>query len=585
MSNGYLIPENAQPAGIRCLRVFVPDAPLYIAAFLGALTYFGQWTAWERDEQKRGQFAAQAWREANELTIDGLSMPCSDNTITDDEMSEILDKLNDVISRLTEIEDMNITVTQTNSGCCCDGTDTGSTSQVSNMVIDPNDDGIIPPYDTDPVDVINITKCRAANYLARMVTETIRALAGRLGGGMLLILGIAEVLIAILSWIDLIPGDEVVGSVIGLLGLITIAQAIARMAGTTVFTWGVLDELAERLESPDIASGFVCALYNFNNASELGAALSSFLQSQVNQLDTDSFVKDAMIDVFDLLFDARIINWYVQNIGSIVPADFVAPYGCLCGATGDSCPTQNIVLAGLGNFPAGDLTGTTQGFASEFNSQTGYHEIIFELSTNYCVTIDNGSYTPTETHEKCAAGVMVSSDGSCIRRFVARSLSPFATAVEFKSQTIDCVCLEPQIACINMQTQSGVDGIEYEAIIDDTNEVWAADYRLRVFGGVTSAIVNGAILQISLTNPRSEQTGTVISIGLRNSGVWEYHEIVTAAEIGSGGLFPVSFPDVSLNDVFSGDVQIRVKNSSTQPMDVIPPQEIRFGTLCLHGNQ
>jgi len=438
--NGYLIPENAQPADTRCLRVFVPDDPLYIAAFLGALTYFGQWTAWERDEQKRGQFAAHAWREANELTLDGLSLPCGDYPITDEEMSEILEQLADIRSQLAEINNMNVTQTVNVGGCGCGDGSTSTTT--TGTIIDPEDTGIIPPYMTDEIQASAGVRCRAANHLSRMVSETIRALAGRLGGGVLLIVGIAQVLFSILTWIDLVPGDEVVGSVIGILGLITIAQAIARMAGTTVFTWGVLDELAEILESPTVAQEFVCALYGGSNAEELGNALTSFLNSKISQLNTDEFVKNAMIDVFHLLFDPRIINWYVENIDSIVPADFIPAYSCLCGATGDSCPTQNIVLAGVGSFPTlvGGLEGTTQGFASQFNGQTGYYEIIFELADNYCVTIENGAYTPTENNEKCASGVMVPSDGSCIRRFVASSLEPFATAVTFNQVSNNCDC-------------------------------------------------------------------------------------------------------------------------------------------------
>lgn len=441
VNNGYLIPDDPSPSNNRCVRVYVPNDPLYMAALLGALTYLGQWTAWERDALHRGVLAADSWKDANDLTLDGLSFPCSDNPITDDEMSEILEQLAEIRSQLAEINEMNVTQTVNVGGCgCCD--DESTTTQTTSGSIDPQDTGIIPPYNTDPIEISDYTKCRSTNYLAAMVTETIRALSGRLGGGVLLILGITEVLIAILSWIDLVPGDEVVGSVIGLLGLITIAQAIARMAGTTVFTWGVLDELAEILEVEFVAESFVCALSGWTNSQELGASLSLFINSRIDELSTDDFVKDAMKDVFSLLFDSPLINWFVENAESVVPADFVAQYDCLCGATGDSCPTQNIVLAGVGSLPsiAGDLSGTTQGFGSSFNSKTGYYEVILELADNYCVTIDNATYSPIEEHEKCSGGVMVPSDGSCIRRFVARSQTPFGTAVTFVEQSVDCTC-------------------------------------------------------------------------------------------------------------------------------------------------
>jgi len=440
LNSGYLIPENPSPSNNRCVRVYVPNDPLYMAALLGTLTYLGQWTAWERDALHRGSLAADSWKNANDLTLDGLSLPCSDNPITEEAMSEILDKLNDVISRLTEIEHMNITVTQTN-GCCCDGDTTSTSTTTTSRTIDPEDTGIIPPYNTEPIDISDPMKCRTTNYLAKMVTETIRALAGRLGGGALLVLGIVEVLFFVLSWLDMIPGDEVVGTVIGMLGLITIAQAIARMAGTTMFTWGVLDELAEFLESPQVAEEFVCALSGWTNAEELGSLVTSFINSKIAELDTVQPVRDAMITVFGLLFDSPLINWFTQNSERIVPADFIPQYDCLCGATGDTCPTSNLALAGYGDVPSGDLTGTTENYNTVFNSKTGFYEIIFELAANYCVSIDYGNYTPEEMHEVCSDGVMVSSDGTCIRRFAARSQSPFATAVTFDGITENCYCI------------------------------------------------------------------------------------------------------------------------------------------------
>lgn len=69
---GYLIPENPTPEEMACILVFYPNDPFYLRALLGALSYFGTWTAWERDASKRGRLAAAAWKEANECTYDSM---------------------------------------------------------------------------------------------------------------------------------------------------------------------------------------------------------------------------------------------------------------------------------------------------------------------------------------------------------------------------------------------------------------------------------------------------------------------------------------------------------------------------------
>lgn len=48
---------------------------------MGALDYFGTWSAWERDEDKRGQLAAKIWKQANEQTREAFEMGCFDELI------------------------------------------------------------------------------------------------------------------------------------------------------------------------------------------------------------------------------------------------------------------------------------------------------------------------------------------------------------------------------------------------------------------------------------------------------------------------------------------------------------------------
>lgn len=457
MKKGYLIPENAQPTTNRCLRVFVPDDPLYIAAFLGALTYFGQWTAWERDKEKRGQFAASAWKDANELTIDGLSLACGDYPLTEDEMSDILDKLDEISERLKELEDMDVIVNQTvNSGCgCgCDGETSSTTNTVTTPIIDPTDTGISPPYDDTVYTVVDAVKCRAANWLVDKTIGVIRGWAN-IGAVEVTVVAVAGAFFTIFA----VLGGVATGGIVAGVVVFTIAGLVIQLAQYDDFQVDDLDILAAEIES--MREEFVCVMYGWTTASELSAALLGFLYSRVDETATSvgwtEETKDKVKVVFEKIFGSEFSNYIVQNVGAIVPADFVAQYSCLCGATGDSCPNANLHLSAYGELPAGDLTGTTEGFASTFNSTTGYYEIIFELAENYCVTIENGVYTPEESHEKCSGGVMVPSDGSCIRRFVARSQTPFGTAVTFDSQSEDCSCEPSDLLVWRLGTDDGHD--------------------------------------------------------------------------------------------------------------------------------
>lgn len=76
---GYLIPDNAQPDEMDCILVFYPDDPFYLRALIGSISYLSTWTAWQRDADRRGRLAAEAWKEANECTFDTIDMGCLDN--------------------------------------------------------------------------------------------------------------------------------------------------------------------------------------------------------------------------------------------------------------------------------------------------------------------------------------------------------------------------------------------------------------------------------------------------------------------------------------------------------------------------
>lgn len=72
---GYLLPDgDAYTDVLRWFLVAVPDKPEYVRAALGAYTRFTKWWVWERDPEKRGADAADAWDEAVHATLGALEM-------------------------------------------------------------------------------------------------------------------------------------------------------------------------------------------------------------------------------------------------------------------------------------------------------------------------------------------------------------------------------------------------------------------------------------------------------------------------------------------------------------------------------
>lgn len=81
---GYPLPDGELGEDkIVCQLVYLPDRPEYWQALLAAVHYFSTWTAWERDDDKRGKDAASNWRAAFELTIGCWRMTCLEGLIDD----------------------------------------------------------------------------------------------------------------------------------------------------------------------------------------------------------------------------------------------------------------------------------------------------------------------------------------------------------------------------------------------------------------------------------------------------------------------------------------------------------------------
>jgi hypothetical protein len=81
---GYLLPEgDAYTEELCCALVFYPDKVEYRRALLGSIVYLSNWLAWERDSEKRGKDAAEAWKLAVECTMECWNMRCLEDLIAD----------------------------------------------------------------------------------------------------------------------------------------------------------------------------------------------------------------------------------------------------------------------------------------------------------------------------------------------------------------------------------------------------------------------------------------------------------------------------------------------------------------------
>jgi hypothetical protein len=74
----YIIPAEPEPESDVCIRVYVPDDPLYVAAFWGCYEYLTAWLAWERDEAHTGKIVAARWKAAFQKARD--IWDCSDGS-------------------------------------------------------------------------------------------------------------------------------------------------------------------------------------------------------------------------------------------------------------------------------------------------------------------------------------------------------------------------------------------------------------------------------------------------------------------------------------------------------------------------
>jgi len=208
--------------------VFYPDKEEYRRALLGSLSYLGTWLAWELDDQKRGRQAAQAWKNANDLTLECWNMAC-------------LEQLQEDVAAIRAL--------LAGADYCCNGNTTinpgpGQTTEIEPGVGDP------PPYYGET----EITSWEDWEehvcYNAHRWVDDLIATAETLNEGSntgIITLGLVAAALALLSFTGL-------GIPIAITIAITSLSAISA-AGALIFA-----DTAQDLE--DAREDIVCALIN-----------------------------------------------------------------------------------------------------------------------------------------------------------------------------------------------------------------------------------------------------------------------------------------------------------------------------------
>jgi len=162
VGKGYLLPENVDPEGFTCLKIYIPNDPTgyYLAAMSGAYSDMGRWVQWERDGTDRARLAANVWKQAIDFTYDFGWLECGMDCCDD-----LTERLIRIEALLGEFTDMNINV-----NCCgCGGCGCGSGSG-QNPWIDENGQPLpiespTIPGQNEPDNDVSTWKCDATHQL------------------------------------------------------------------------------------------------------------------------------------------------------------------------------------------------------------------------------------------------------------------------------------------------------------------------------------------------------------------------------------------------------------------------------------
>ena len=302
---GYLLPENPQPDGLLCLKIYIPNDPTgyYLSAMSGAFSDMGRWVNWEKDGTNRARLAAIAWKEAIDFTYTNGWLNCMD----------CCDEIDDILKRIEELENMNINVNCGGCGCGC-GCKNGSDSMVGEDGL-PISTGIPPVPSTDePENFVGAWLCDAANEFVDKWIDFYGNMfnLGIIGQGSL------AAILSLAIAAGILTGG--IGTILILIAAITILPA------ATAADW-IRDWLVENHD------GLVCAMVSaaspavaFNNSLAYLAAHKSDQHGTFAGAWIERVIQPVFQDTdWNLLFTPDSFEISPGNVGSVCNCQQVVP--------------------------------------------------------------------------------------------------------------------------------------------------------------------------------------------------------------------------------------------------------------------
>lgn len=229
----YLLPENPNPPGDRCIVVYLPDDDAFQRALMGSLEFLATWVAWENDEGHTALVAGQRMKQANLRTINTMAVvDC-----------EFLNEL---------LEDGDMSVNITNNVSCGECGGSGGTCLCPSVPLAPvggvhdplppaqeiadlpeqEDPGVGFPDGFNDRATYLLHKCQAANALAYDIIETIGNLQTLHGlilaggvGALIAAISSTTLLATLAAPLVLIPGVN------GILAVSLVIAALVVLAG------------------------------------------------------------------------------------------------------------------------------------------------------------------------------------------------------------------------------------------------------------------------------------------------------------------------------------------------------------------
>lgn len=303
---GYLLPENVQPEGLLCLKIYIPDDPTgyYLAAMSGAYSDMARWVQWEKDGTNRASLAAQTWKDAVDYTYENGWLNCGDMDCCD----EILDRLTNLEALLGEFANMNINVNcGCGCGCGCKGNGNGGVNDDGTPINQPLPP---PPSTTEPEEPVDAWICDAANQFVDDWIDFYNELttAGAVAGASF------AVLLPIFIAATILTGG--VAAILAVVVAFTVGPAVK--FGEWVNNW-----LAENRE------GLICAMSTALTPAQAYQNVVAYLlahKADQNGTFAGEWVENILKPVFqdtnwNLLFEPDSFEIDASNIGSSCPCE------------------------------------------------------------------------------------------------------------------------------------------------------------------------------------------------------------------------------------------------------------------------